>query len=298
MSKLSILIVLLVIFCSHAESRGVYKWNILNVTQPYGGGESHLLELNGKFILIDTGLPQYSDRVIARIKQKTNVLHRVFISHCHLDHYGGLVAISKQIQIENLHYNSIDPSLSDFSCVPKDWRAAVNRVALSGANIIIEKEGNIYRYGPSSLSTAYLYSGNSTRINDHSIVQRLRVFSTTVLFTGDLEPTASTELTQEIARHDILKTPHHGVTPISPIEFFRKVNPTVLITSGEPYFIGRPRFKQTQDYIDESGVDHFNVASSGEISVEFNRKGFIVNEKFYSKPFLSFLAPIKSILLE
>ena len=295
MKKLSIIIILLVIFCSHAESRGAYKWNILDVTKPHGGGESHLLELNGKFILIDTGLPQYSSKVIARIKQKTNVLHRVFISHCHLDHYGGLVAISNEIKIKNLHYNSIDPSLSDFSCVRKDWGSAVSHVALSGANIIIEKEGNTYRYGSASLSTKYLYSGNSTRINDYSMVQRLRVFNTKVLFTGDLGVHAGAEIAQKITRHDILTTPHHGVTTIAPIEFFRKVKPSVLITSGQPYFIGRPRFQQTQDYIDESGVDHFNVATSGEINVEFNRKGFIVDGKFYSKP--PVIAPAISLLV-
>lgn len=290
------IILLLALFISSSANSSIYQWSLLDVTAPYGGGEAQLLELNGKFILIDTGISAYSSKLIKHIKSKTNVIDRVFISHPHYDHYQNIAAISDAVKINNLHYHPVPTRFTDFAYIPEDWQTALNHVKSTGTKLITEKEGNIYIYGDASIRTLHLARTGRT-VNDFSMIQVLRVYRTKVLLTGDLDHTVGLEIVPKVANYDILKAPHHGVNTIPPVEFFRSVNPSVIVISGEPALLSpHPISSLTQGYIKESGIDQYNVAIDGIITTRFMNNGYTINGKLYENKPID-MAPIISYLI-
>ena len=220
----------------------------------------------------------------------------MFISHPHLDHYGSMAAISDAVTIKNVHYHPVPNTKADFSYIPADWKSALNHVKGTGANLIIEEEGNIYRYGKASIRTLHL-SSNGNTVNDFSMIQVLRVYRTRILLTGDVDRSVGLLISPKVANYDILKAPHHGVSFVPPIQFFRSVNPTVIVISGEPaLFPPHPRTKVTQDYIAESEIDQWNVATDGIITTTFSKDGYTINGKLYENKPVN-ISAITSLLL-
>jgi len=277
-------------------AKGRYSIEFLEVTGPYGGGTSALLELDSKYILIDTGHAAYSSLVISKIKELTDVLHRVVVTHPHKDHYGGLVDISKAVKIENLHIHPVPSARKDFSFIPSEWQSAVKAVEATGTKVIKESIGNTYKYNEAKLSTVYLNLGSGSTVNDYSIVQTLTVFGTTMLLTGDLDALSGEEFLLYVKEHDILQNPHHGVTTQPDIEFFRKVNPTVLVTSGQKDLVGPPRAELTWKFVKESSVSHYNVATEGAIKIDFDEEGFTIGSKLYPTNYVPQVPSLASIL--
>ncbi len=208
-----------------------------------GHGDACLVETpDGQRLLIDGGgsleprldpgrrtlLPFLRRRRIDRLQQ-------ILISHPHLDHVGGLVAVAEQLTIEELVLAIDDgepptlPALARLLAVARERRIPVRRphgepfgeTALRVLHPITDT-GQVGWDG-----------GRST--NDNSVVARLGWRRDAVLLVGDLESEGEAELCDrrsEEARSTVLKIPHHGSSTSSSERLLACVRPSLAVLSG------------------------------------------------------------------
>lgn len=288
--------ILFIPFLSFCINASVYEWTAINVNSISKQGDANLLELDGRFVLIDVGKDFYNKEVISFVKSKTDRIHDLYISHQHKDHYGGMAAISDQIQIDRIHIHPFPDANNDCCYDKQHWENALQHVIENGAQLIIEKQGEVYHYGNAKLKIEHLSKRSDVGANDYSIIQSLKVYDTSVLFTGDLNHKVGLELSSSIGKFDIMKTPHHGWTGIAPIQFFNAVSANVLITEGLSFFPNDERWHVTGEYLDSSGAENYLSGRDGNISVSFYNGGYSVNGKLYENKNIE-MAPIISYLI-
>lgn len=157
---------------------------MINVNEAEQQGDAHLVSLgNGKNILIDTGSRLLAEKSLLPFlaQRKITSLDLVFISHAHMDHYGGLDALlDHDVCIRKLYFNLPERQRCErevpWGCDYQDVqrirrRLESNRIALTQATT-----GMQFSLGDHSrLEILYAYDGISPRIdradiNDMSLV--------------------------------------------------------------------------------------------------------------------------------
>lgn len=115
-------------------------------------------------------------------------------------------------------------------------------------------------------------------LNNNSIVCNLHYKNFSMLFTGDIEEIAETEILNyyqsktELLNSDILKVAHHGSKSSSTKQFLNIVNPRIAVIGvGKNNKFGHPN-KQVLDRIRELNASIFRTDLNGEITIEVNNK--------------------------
>jgi competence protein ComEC len=106
-------------------------------------------------------------------------------------------------------------------------------------------------------------------LNDGSLVLRLRLGATSVLFTGDIEHGAERALLADRAtlRSDVLKVPHHGSATSSTAAWLAAVRPSVaVISSGAGNRFGFPA-PDVVRRLRAVGASVWNTAEQGAVRV-------------------------------
>ena len=94
-----------------------------------------------------------------------------------------------------------------------------------------------------------------------------------MLFTGDIEKIAESQLLDEELSADLLKVGHHGSKTSTTQEFLNKVNPQIaLIGVGENNKFGHPN-DDVIKRLQEKGVKIFRTDLNGEINININKNG-------------------------
>ena len=191
-----------------------------------GKADCNYLEFaEGKNMLIDTGSQeQYpnimQNSVIPYLKKRhIHNLDKVIITHAHEDHYGGLLLLTKNINIKEIviHQTALKDEI--FAKIIQDIETEINVTALT--DTISFWEGKIRFLHPYD-------NYESSNMNNNSLVIQACYDDYKLLFTGDIEG----EVEERIARHygdklqsDFLKIPHHGSITSSSTMFLEMVNP-------------------------------------------------------------------------
>ncbi|MBF0359796.1 MAG: MBL fold metallo-hydrolase [Oligoflexia bacterium] len=200
-----------------AYTTPTFYWISLDVTKNDVQGDAHLLNLNGNFVLIDTGHMVESDNLINNLK-KRNVQHlqKIIITHAHIDHYGGLTTLLKNFSVKEVYFNF--PTKAQ--CIKEPWGCNLSdldkiqqalqtfRVKLlplragdkfdyttsaSNGKYASKEEINSHIYRKLSLEIIYAFDGintpagdGTTDLNDTSAIILIRHGFLKFLFTGDI----------------------------------------------------------------------------------------------------------------
>lgn len=190
-----------------------------------GNGDSLLINDHKEKILIDAG--SYID-----VKNYLDVLgvkslSAAFISHGHLDHYGGLKYL-QQISIECLFIND--------DSVLKDMKLVYNhKVELIKNDLIDFKNIDIKVLSPENSSLV-------KDENDLSQVLWIKYNGIDLLTTGDIS--SDIEKNLQVKNMTLLKVSHHGSKTSSSEEFLKKINPAISVVSvGENNQYGHPHLE-------------------------------------------------------
>lgn len=215
-----------------------------------GQGDSAIIETFSKNYLVDVG--NHPNEVWKQIKYLgISSIDDCFISHGHLDHYGGLPEIGSHVRIKNV------------------FELKGNRVIRG--SIAVDK---VYE---DKLLTVIPYYGSNP--NDRELVVKFKFGDTSVLFPGDIELESENYLVNNYCsklNSSIIKVPHHGSKTSSSDNFLNCVNPKLaIISSGRNNIYKHPSMEIVEKYQKRSKV--YNTQRVGEIQVKIKRKKIIVS---------------------
>ena len=224
-----------------------------DVEYNYDGSDAIIIESNGKYAMIDTGIDYQGSRVVSYLKDigATN-LEFILITHSHIDHYGGFEKIiNNGIKVKKLYIKNISSGKSD--------RISAYKKIISNA-----KSKNIPVYNVSSSSNQKATCGDFTftfyntqdRLknkaspdgeNVNSVVALAKIHGKKMYFAADIVNVseigcyAENEATKLVGSVDVYKAAHHLYSPSNSTSILKKLNPNYAVVTNQPGRYGTVR---------------------------------------------------------
>lgn len=231
-----------------------------------GQGDSSLIITGDQAILIDGGRNADEQNVTDFInEQGVSSIDLIIATHPHEDHIGGLDAVIENFEV----YQILMPD------APYNTQTYEDVITAADENNteIIYPEGNEFFEFDSGLTLSLLMPSSdfeSPSTNDDSIVCRVVIGDTSILYTGDMETPLEQELMSQFVQCDILKVGHHGSNSSSSEEFLDIVQPSIAIIScGFENSYGHPHAEIIERLTDRS-VEIRQTQYEGDIILEFD----------------------------
>ncbi len=251
-------------------------------TNPYvelidvGQGDSILMNIAGKQILIDTGgIMKYddivrinefdigSDLLLPYIKSKgINKINYLIITHGDYDHMGGSFGIVNRFKVDNVIFNC-----GEYNDLEKELIKVLNTKHIKYYSCINELSLDKYNF-------KFLNNKEYNNENDNSIVIYTKINNYKFLFMGDASVKVEKELINKynISDIDFLKVGHHGSYTSSSEEFIDKIKPKYsLISVGANNKFGHPK-KSVLDILSNSNI--YRTDLNGSIEIKFTEKEY------------------------
>lgn len=216
-------------------------------------GDAILIQLGHVDLLVDAGKSNAwslaLEDVLASVDGK---LEALFITHPHLDHFGGGAAVLANLDVSAVYTNGEKRGPPRDAAGLPTWEAFEDAVKAEGLSFKNLKVGEVLEPAAglrlevlatgSPSGGRYPDTDDGTDINNDSLVLMLEYAGRRVLFTGDIEIQAGKDL---VAAHcqnqdpvtcpklqaDVLKVPHHGSASFHG-PFFKAVNAGWAVTSA------------------------------------------------------------------
>ncbi|MGG7142579.1 ComEC/Rec2 family competence protein [Clostridium nigeriense] len=204
-----------------------------------GQGDSILIQVNYKNILIDSGPKDGKDKVIQYLNSlDITQFDYVIATHPHEDHIGNMAYIINNYNVLNFYSPKIDNNTSSFENMAE---------ALSRKNLkikILKANSSAINLGQNTLFEIFSPNLDSyDNLNNYSPIIKVSYGNTSFLFTGDAEE----EVEQEVLannlnlKSDVLKVGHHGSSTSTSETFLDSVNPKISVISvGKNNSYGHP----------------------------------------------------------
>ena len=280
--KILIIVILLVIifnfiFPIFTSKRSNLEINFIDV----GQGDSTLIRVNNKSILVDGGGSSYGETF--DVGEKTlfpyildrgiNKLDYVIISHFDSDHCQGLNFVMENMKVENA-------IISNLGQESKEYDTFINLAKNQGTNLIFVKMGDVIKIGDATINILFPESNLITdnKKNNNAIVFKFIWKDFSILFTGDIEEKAESRILNifsnnlSILQATILKVAHHGSKTSTTKKFIEAVKPKIaLIGVGEDNNFGHPN-SGVIDRLESIDCKIYRTDKCGEITIKYNRK--------------------------
>lgn len=218
-----------------------------------GQGDSILIQVNNKNLLIDSG-PNKSEDKLKKYLKKLNIskFDYIIATHPHEDHIGNMSYISNNFDVLNFYAPKVENSTKAFetmveSLIRKDLKIKVLKANIKsidlGKNIVVDV------FSP--------FSNSYEDLNNYSPIVKISYGNTSFLFTGDAEELSENEVLNAgfDLKCDVLKIGHHGSSSSTSEKFLKASNPSIAVISvGEDNTYGHPtdtvlsRLKETKIY--------------------------------------------------
>ncbi len=206
-----------------------------------GQGSATLLESGGEFALIDAGLAEYADVVIAYMKAAgVSSLRYMIMSHPHADHIGGMTKVLDEFFVEEMILPRLDlaplPTTSTFENL-------LNAMVEKDVFTTEVSENAVYLLGSASITV--VHTGTTTEDN-YNLLSPGFLFETqgmSFLHTGDGEKENEEMMLNGTVsiNADVFMAAHHGSSTSNEEEFINAVSPQIVVVScAEDNSYGHP----------------------------------------------------------
>ena len=195
--------------------------------------------------------------------------------------WGGILSVLKELEVKKIiigKQREDSEQYEKFCKIVKDRKIPVS-IVKKGDLINIEKDLKIRILFPVN----ELISENI--LNNNSLVFRLEYENFKMLFTGDIEEKAETEIvrmyTNGELKSDILKVAHHGSKTSTTEKFLELVDSNIAVIGvGGNNKFGHPN-EGVIERLKECGNLIYRTDKIGEIIISINKEGKVnVNKKF------------------
>ena len=278
----SILLIIIIIFNFIYPLADSTKKNLTINFIDVGQGDSTLIRVDNKNILIDGGGSLYSDSF--DVGEKTlfpylldrgiTYLDYVIVSHFDADHFQGLEYVINNIKVKNAIISSLGQN-------SKEYETFLNLAKKKKINIIYVKKGDSINFNNAKIEILYPDNEiiNDNAKNNNALVCKLIYNNFSMLFTGDIEEIAEKKIlklyekNKEKLRADVLKVGHHGSKTSSSYDFIKTVSPKIaLIGVGKDNNFGHPNLGVIER-LEKSGATIYRTDNMGEIELSIKSNG-------------------------
>ena len=278
----SILLIIIIIFNFIYPLAASTKKNLTINFIDVGQGDSTLIRVDNKNILIDGGGSLYSDSF--DVGEKTlfpylldrgiTYLDYVIVSHFDADHFQGLEYVINNIKVKNAIISSLGQN-------SKEYETFLNLAKKKKINIIYVKKGDSINFNNAKIEILYPDNEiiNDNAKNNNALVCKLIYNNFSMLFTGDIEEIAEKKIlklyekNKEKLRADVLKVGHHGSKTSSSYDFIKTVSPKIaLIGVGKDNNFGHPNLGVIER-LEKSGATIYRTDYMGEIELSIKSNG-------------------------
>ena len=253
-----------------AQLRGGY---LQVVFLDVGQGDAILIRsLNGKYALVDGGDEGRGKRAILPYFRKVGVLEleRVFLTHYHKDHWGGLIEVLERVPVETL----LLPPLNETA----DCRRFEERIGAAEVSRRTVRPGMFFKMGEEA-GLEVLAAPELESENDRSIVLLVVFGKIRLLLTGDLSFKGEELLLKKYPcrlRAALLKVGHHGSNYASGLPFLSQVKPGLAIISvGAKNRFGHPG-SETVNRLSSLGMKVFSTDTRGIIDCRIYKDRILI----------------------
>jgi competence protein ComEC len=228
-----------------------------------GQGDSELIQVNGKNLLIDAGPNDSKDKLMSYLrKQGIKKLDYVIATHPDEDHIGGMSSIIRKYDIYKFYAPKKTANTITFESMITALRNKNMKI-----NVPIPRATEL---NLGKKTTAEIIAPNSTMYedtNNYSIVLKITYGNTKFLFTGDAENKSEDEMIDKNydLSADVLKVGHHGSSTSTSEKFLDKVNPKIAIIScGKNNKYGHPT-KNTINKLKRKNIQIYRTDVDGTV---------------------------------
>ncbi|OSA95066.1 UNVERIFIED_ORG: MBL fold protein [Clostridium botulinum] len=224
-----------------------------------GQGDSELIQVDGKNILIDAG---NNDSMAYNYLKQLGIkkIDYIMATHPHSDHIGGMTQIINEFDIGEFYAPKVNHSTKTFENMIK---ALQNK----GIKLTAPTPGDTLNLGNATLQFLAPNSAKYEDMNNYSIACKLKYGNTSYVFMGDAEALSEGEILakQLDISADVLKLGHHGSHSSTSQAFLDKINPKYAIVScGKGNDYGHPH-KETIDKLNTKNIEILRTDVSGTI---------------------------------
>ncbi len=235
-----------------------------------GQGDAIFIETPfGYQVLIDGGPTSVIlDKLAKEMPLGDRTIDLMILTHPEHDHYGGLIKVLEQYQVDNILWTGIVRETAEF----KKWQELI---AQEGADIIIAQAGQRIMFKTAYLEVLHPFESlegqTSKSVNNTSIVLRLVFQDKLFLFTGDAFKAVEKKLaSKEELRADVLKVGHHGSKTSSADEFIQEVSPEIAVIScGAGNSYGHPH-EEVLAVLEKFAIRILRTDEDGDIKIVSN----------------------------
>jgi len=239
-----------------------------------GQGDSILIQVNDKNLLIDAG-PGSSEDDVVNYLNKNNIkkLDYVLATHPHEDHIGGMDEVIENFEVGKFYSPKVASNTKTF----KNMINELNKKNLK-INIVTEGMGDEFNLGEGAEVEVYTpMKGSYGELNNYSPIMKVSYGETSFLFTGDAEREAELEAISsgENLKSDVLKVGHHGSSLSTTEKFLEKVDPEVgVISVGEGNKYNHPT-DETLSKLNDKSIKTYRTDIDGTVVIKSDGENII-----------------------
>ncbi|MBQ3468857.1 MAG: MBL fold metallo-hydrolase [Bacilli bacterium] len=190
-----------------------------------GQADSALIRVNDKYVLIDAGSRESSNKLVDFLHSKgVTKFEYVVATHPHEDHIGGMKKIIDNFEIANFYMADVITTTKTF----EDMLDAMADKKITFKTLNLLDSFNVDEANFVCLSSL---SNNIINLNDASIVLKMDYLKTKYLFMADATDNVERNMLDYDLKSDVLKVAHHGSKYSTSAAFLSLVKPKYAIIS-------------------------------------------------------------------
>ncbi|MBE5737972.1 MAG: MBL fold metallo-hydrolase [Clostridiales bacterium] len=285
-------------------------------------GDSYLIQVDGKNVLIDAGQDAYSDPIVTFLNNKgITTIDYLLITHPHEDHTGGLDKIVNNFTVNEAWYYPIDftlaqegdfeagkEQLEEFLALCQTKNIPLNVPTAEGQELVVSENLTIKMYNLEILQS----QEQNDNVNSLGIIYLAEYYGKKVLFPGDTfsdgdaltalgaNAPSSQPVLDKIGDVDIFMAQHHGGTGcVNTFSALEALTPDyVLMSFPAPRDSSNGWYKLAVPTItrcNKLGIPCYSTGQSGDITVTISETGKIDLTSSKEASSLTRMAPIFNV---